>query len=219
MGVIASPVRGQSDGVLNSPAIIMTTGSFGGVRGEPRGGRYTNSVRCLKPDASSGMFTGTTAPCVGSTLSAHRHRRWSGRSRRAAAPRSTHSTPPGRCGSSRPTVQRDPGAQQAQRDGQHGDDATPPALPRQPRTATADRESRQADPDPQRPGAGSPAMPCESMNQCAHSATATPTAIDTGSQISRHLRVRQPIAATNTAAATAWMTMGSQPCRRERPCR
>ena len=30
MVAIAFPVRGQSDGVLNSPAIIITTGSFGG---------------------------------------------------------------------------------------------------------------------------------------------------------------------------------------------
>ena len=46
-------------------------------------------------------------------------------------------------------------------------------------------------------------MPCESMNQCAHAATTTPTAIAAGSQINRHRRVRQPIAATSIAAATA----------------
>src|SRR4029077_46430 len=68
IGAIASPVRGQSDGVLNSPAIIMTTGSFGAFAANHAGGRYTSSVRCLKPDASSGMVTGTSAPCAGAPL-------------------------------------------------------------------------------------------------------------------------------------------------------
>src|SRR4051812_32670013 len=63
MAAIAFPVRGQSDAVLNSPAIIMTTGSVGAFAANHAGGRYTSSVRCLKWDASSGMETGTSAPC------------------------------------------------------------------------------------------------------------------------------------------------------------
>ena len=39
-------------------------------------------------------------------------------------------------------------------------------------------------------GAGSPAMPCESIHQCAQPATVTPTTTATGSQISRHRRQR-----------------------------
>src|SRR5690349_23057372 len=62
IGAIALPVRGQSDGVLNSPAIIITTGSLGALAANQAGGRYTSSVRCLKPDASAGMVTGTSAP-------------------------------------------------------------------------------------------------------------------------------------------------------------
>src|ERR1700738_159012 len=65
---IALPVRGQSDGVLNSPAIIITTGSLGAFGTNHAGGRYTNSVRCLNCDASSGMVTGTSAPCAGAPL-------------------------------------------------------------------------------------------------------------------------------------------------------
>jgi hypothetical protein len=68
MVAIAFPVRGQSDGVLNSPAIIMTTGSLGAFAANHAGGRYTSSVRCLKCDASSGMVTGTSAPCPGMPL-------------------------------------------------------------------------------------------------------------------------------------------------------
>src|SRR5882672_10495430 len=45
---MAFPVRGQSDGVLNSPAIIITTGSLGAFGMNHAGGRYTSSVRCLK---------------------------------------------------------------------------------------------------------------------------------------------------------------------------
>src|SRR3954468_9810897 len=37
--VIALPVRGQSAGVLNSPAIIMTTGSLGALVANHAGGR------------------------------------------------------------------------------------------------------------------------------------------------------------------------------------
>src|ERR1700722_5748781 len=65
---IAFPVRGQSDGVLNSPAIITTTGSLGAFATNHAGGRYTSSVRRLKCDASSGMVTGTSAPCAGAPL-------------------------------------------------------------------------------------------------------------------------------------------------------
>src|SRR5262245_52670416 len=39
MVLIAFPVRGQSDGVLNSPAIIMTTGSLGAFAANHTGGR------------------------------------------------------------------------------------------------------------------------------------------------------------------------------------
>ena len=39
MGGIALPVRGQSDGVLNSPAIIITTGSVGAFGANHAGGR------------------------------------------------------------------------------------------------------------------------------------------------------------------------------------
>src|SRR6478736_8651669 len=65
MVLIALPVRSQSPGVLNSPPIIITVGSFGAPRANHAGGRYTSSVRCLKPDAVSGMVTGTTAPFDG----------------------------------------------------------------------------------------------------------------------------------------------------------
>src|ERR1700758_459476 len=62
----ALPVRSQSAGVLNSPAIIITTGNFGGgLLLNHAGGRYTNSVRCLNPEASLGIVTGTRAPWVG----------------------------------------------------------------------------------------------------------------------------------------------------------
>ena len=102
IGAIASPVRGQSDGVLNSPAIIMTTGSFGAFAANQAGGRYTNSVRCLKPDARRG-WSPAPAPRARERPYPASPSRCSDRSRRAVAPRSTRSTPPERSGSSRPT--------------------------------------------------------------------------------------------------------------------
>ncbi len=57
------PLRSQSPGVLNSPPIIITTGGAGGAApANQAGGRYTYSVRCLKPLAESGIRTGTTTP-------------------------------------------------------------------------------------------------------------------------------------------------------------
>jgi hypothetical protein len=62
----ALPVRNQSAGVLNSPAIIITVGNFGGgLLANQAGGKYTSSVRCLNWEASLGIVTGTTAPWVG----------------------------------------------------------------------------------------------------------------------------------------------------------
>src|SRR6476659_5835377 len=101
MVAIALPVRGQSDGVLNSPAIIVTTGSFGAFTANHAGGRYTSSVRCLNCDASSGMVTGTSAPCAGAPLP--RIAMTVSRSvSSGSGPRSTRSRRPEPSGSSRP---------------------------------------------------------------------------------------------------------------------
>src|ERR1700739_2302659 len=55
----ALPVRSQSAGVLNSPAIIITTGNFGGGSLlNQAGGRDTRSVRCLKGEAFVGNGPG-----------------------------------------------------------------------------------------------------------------------------------------------------------------
>ena len=56
--------------MLNSPAIIITTGSAGGVGPvNQAGGSHTYSSRWAKPLAVSGIDTGTTRPgSVGATV-------------------------------------------------------------------------------------------------------------------------------------------------------
>jgi hypothetical protein len=52
--------------VLNSPPIIMTVGNGGpGLLANHTGGRYTNSSRCLKFEASGRIQTDTTDPRAG----------------------------------------------------------------------------------------------------------------------------------------------------------
>ncbi len=150
MVAIAFPVRGQSDGVLNSPAIIMTTGSLGAFAANHAGGRYTSSVRCLKCDASSGMVTGHQRTVCGSALAPHRHDgvqiglvgQWScgqlvpgGLNRREVAD---------------PEVQCHPRAEQAQRHRHQRYDPAPPAAAAPTEHRDGQRQTGQAHPYPER---------------------------------------------------------------------
>ena len=201
----------------NCVVIIITTGNRGGgLLAYHAGGRYTNSLRCAKCEASSGIVTETMVPCRGLSpclriAATDASSVWpdSGWPVSWSHPVCTVGTYPVHRSTANAAHSTHSGTANTDTVRRHH------RLSRQPKTRTAPAIALSVIQIHSVGGAGWPATPDQSRYQCIPAATATPSSSATGTQSNRHRAERQPIATNRTAAAITWIVIGTQPCSNE----